>query len=576
MKRYVFICVLTISMITFFAGCEEFLDRPPQDQLSVEQLSFNAKEMELLTNRYYSTLPGFQFGAYHAGIFWDDNASDNMVPTNYNYSPQLSGSIVVPASGGGWSWSDIRAINYAISDISNHSTDLESVKLAYLGEFRFWRAWFYFDLFTQFGSLPWYGKPLEMDSEELFAERLPRNVIADSILADLDFAVANLRPITTAGNVRINRQAALLFKSRVALYEGTWQKYHAGTPFAAPNANPEKYFSACVDAVKMLIADNTNSIVAGSDVTRDYWNLFNKRDYTNHNEVLLWKPFDKSIGVYHYGQNYFQNYGGNTGVSKQLVDDFLCDDGLPIGLSERYQGDNTLKQVTTNRDPRLYQLVFLPGYPRKMVGPDTTVYFTVPDLVNAQSNVSTTGYQLFKGLDPEEEEGRQASTGSIIFRYAEALLNYAEAAVELGEISQGVLDETVNRLRDRVGMPHLSMSIGYTDPNWQFPSLSPLLNEVRRERRIELACEGYRFDDLMRWAATDLIKQSLKGAKLAQFESVGAQNVPVDEAGYIFPYKSSPAADGWLFDPSKHYLKPIPTNEITLNPALGQNPNYEF
>ncbi len=574
MKKTFFLGVMALGLVTVFISCEDFLDRPPQDRLGQQHLTFNAKEMTLLTNRYYASLPGFQHNNYHTGIFRDDNASDNLVPTNYNYSPQLSGTIVVPPSGGGWVWTDIRSINYAIRDIRILSTEVEDTKLAHLSEFYFWRAWFYYDLLKQFGALPWYGEPLEMDSEELYAERLPRNVIADSILADLDFAIENLRSVNTVGNVRINRQAALLFKSRVALYEGTWQKYHAGTPFAAPNANPEKYFRACVDAVKILIADNTNSIVSGTDITRDYWNLFNKRDYTNHDEVLLWKQFDKSIGVYHYAQNYFQNYGANTGVSKQLVDDFLCDDGLPIGLSQRYLGDNTLKQVTTNRDPRLSQLVFLPGDPRKMIGPDTTVFFTVPDFINSQNNVNTTGYQLFKGLDPEDEEGRQASTGSIVFRYAEALLNYAEASVELGEITQGILDETVNKLRDRVDMPHLSVGVGYTDPNWQFPSLSALLNEVRRERRIEFACEGYRFDDLMRWAATDLIKQSFRGAKFAQFESAGVRNVQVDEDGYIFPYKVAPVANGFPFDPSKHYLKPIPTNELTLNPALTQNPNY--
>ena len=127
-------------------------------------------------------------------------------------------------------------------------------------------------------------------------------------------------------------------------------------------------------------------------------------------------------------------------------------------------------------------------------------------------------------------------------------------------------------------MPHLTVSVGYTDPNWSFPNLSPLLNEIRRERRIELVCEGFRFDDLMRWAAAALIQKPALGAKYQQF--VGKpfnpplENIPVSNDGYIFRYKNTPATNGWQFDPGKNYLKAIPTIELTLNPNLKQNPGY--
>ncbi|HRN57428.1 MAG TPA: RagB/SusD family nutrient uptake outer membrane protein, partial [Agriterribacter sp.] len=233
----------------------------------------------------------------------------------------------------------------------------------------------------------------------------------------------------------------------------------------------------------------------------------------------------------------------------------------------------------------LSQTISVRGYARVIQNGDTTSRFSEPDINKTGSIRNTTGYQLYKGAAPNLESqgggaasGVGATTASILFRYAEVLLIYAEAKAELGACTQEILDATVNKLRDKVTMPHLTVSVGFSDPNWDFPSLSPLLNEIRRERRVELACEGYRYDDLMRWAATYLIKAPLLGAKFSQFEgktfNPPLSGIPVNANGYIAPYLNTPAAGGWQFDPSKHYLAPLPTNELTINTALTQNPNY--
>ena len=208
-----------------------------------------------------------------------------------------------------------------------------------------------------------------------------------------------------------------------------------------------------------------------------------------------------------------------------------------------------------------------------------TVKFSEPD-INLSTNIrSTTGYMIFKGGAPDDADRTGAVTANIVFRYAEVLLNYAEAKAELGEATQAVLDATINVLRDRVQMPHLTVTVGFTDQAWEFPALPPLLNEIRRERRVELALEGFRFDDLMRWRAHHLLQRPLKGAKYNQF--VGKpfnpplNNIPVSSDGYIFPYLNSPAVNGWQFDPAKHYLLPLPTNELVLNHNLKQNPGYQ-
>jgi len=147
------------------------------------------------------------------------------------------------------------------------------------------------------------------------------------------------------------------------------------------------------------------------------------------------------------------------------------------------------------------------------------------------------------------------------------------------------VDLTINVLRDRVGMIHLDLNNIAVDPNWDFPSLSPVINEVKRERRIELACEGLRWDDLTRWRAHHLIAGKwLKGAKYLGSDLEGAYkdfrgnptlfvgvNIFVDTDGFIDPYQVV-LPNGFGFDPNRDYLSPILSDELTLNSNLTQNP----
>ena len=530
-------------VIVAFTSCKKILDKPPLDHITDQQLNFTATEMKLYSNQFYPAFPGWAPNVYTGGIFWLDNSSDNMVHGNYNYNAQLAGTGVVPASGGGWDWGNIRAVNYFLANY-HKSPDAPATTNTYVGEMYFWRAWFYFNMLKAFGDLPWYNKPLNVDDmEALQAPRLKRNIIADSILNDLDKAVNLLAIPGKEEPLRLNKGAALTFQSRVALYEGTWEKYHVGTAFGVTGNDYNKYFRKAADAAGALIDANYYSI---TPITNDpkfgYWRLFNQKDLSTNKEMILWKKFDKALNLTHFGQNMLAYGGGNTGLSKQLIDYYLCTDGKPIAVSSLYKGDNTTADQVTNRDPRLSQTILLHGYPRIIANGDTTGKFNLPDINQPGDGRCTTGFEIFKGIAPDDADGTGSSTASIIFRYAEALLNFAEAKVELGEGTQDVLDKTINVLRDRVSMPHLTAGVGFTDPNWEFKNISPLLNEVRRERRIELAIEGYRFDDLMRWSATQLIKRPLYGAKYQQF--VGQpfnpplSNIPVSSDGYIFPLKT--------------------------------------
>jgi hypothetical protein len=272
-----------------------------------------------------------------------------------------------------------------------------------------------------------------------------------------------------------------------------------------------------------------------------------------------------------------------------MVDSYLCTDGKPISVSPLYQGDANLKTLVINRDPRLNQTICVDDDQHVRFFEDNT-FFMFPKFGGSIEETCPTGYQLYKGHGQSNSQQRGLATpvAWIYFRYAEALLIYAEARAELGEITQNDIDKTINTLRKRVGMNDglLDMNNIITDPNWQFTSISPLLNEIRRERKVELACESFRLDDIFRWAAADVcIKGYIpRGAVWSQWTDFswdgsyedGWNALDRDDEGYILPYKIFPAvsATGYNFNLNRDYLSPLPTNELTLNTALGQNPGW--
>lgn len=566
----------SICSLIIFCSCEDFLDREPLDRITDKGMKFSKNEMELYCNTFYTLFPGFET------IIWSDNSSDNLMSGDYNYNAQLSGTIVVPASGGGWDWGNIRNLNYFLNNY-HVTTESWSVTQKYVGEILFWRAWCYFELLKQFGDLPWYNKPLNTDSEELYAPRISRSIIADSIISDLTQAAEYLPLMSETDPQRLHKDVALAFLSRVALYEGSWEKYHEGTDFGVEGSDYTRFFRKAKEAALEIMDSERYTIGKGTGDDFAYWDLFRQLDLTGNNEVLLWRRYNFSEQITHEGQNRLLFDGVNTGVTKSLVEDYLCTDGKPINGNPNYKGDASIELLIQNRDPRLAQSIFVPGYPR-IIRNNDTIRYTLPfiNLTGFQRN--TTGYQQFKHANPViEPQGAGpgnpgGTTAAILFRYAEVLLNYAEACAELGECKQEDLDKSINLLRDKVNMPHLTVEVGFTDPDWDYPELSPLINEIRRERRVELAFEGFRFNDLMRWAASHVIQKKQLGAKYSQFENQEfdpeLSNLYVSPDGYLDPWQNTPANNGWKFDPSKNYLKPLPTNELVLNKNLEQNPRY--
>ena len=258
------------------------------------------------------------------------------------------------------------------------------------------------------------------------------------------------------------------------------------------------------------------------------------------------------------------------------MDAYLCKCGKPISLcKEHFLGHDSIQAEMLNRDPRLTQTVCYPGkdLQRKTMKP------SIPG-----SNISTgnipTGYQIIKYWvdDPAEYlRYQQGILDAPIFRYAEILLIYAEAKAELGECTQEDLDKSINLLRKRAGMPDMIIADLVKDPMSDFPSFPVLLDEIRRERRVELAIEGMRYDDLMRWKAGKLLEKTVRGMKFVQSQYptvVVGKHIDVDKDGFILPYWNI-LPNGRTFDESKHYYFPLPTEELVINKNLKQNPGWD-
>ena len=470
-----------IYFIIFFAiilsACsKEFLNKSPLDQISSNEYWKTATDLQLYVNQFYASFPN---DTRNEGNLIDCN-SDNIIETTFDAG--LAGTRVVPASGGNWNWSNIRSINYFLTHYKNVSDPWLTVS-QYVGEAYFFRAYFYFGLVQTFGDVPWINKPLSSASEELYIARTPRSEVVDSIVADLNKAISYMLPKGKASGSRLNSQVAMLFKSRVCLFEGTWEKYHTGTPFGVAGSDGKKYLTLARDASKQLIDGNLYGIYSPDKSNKNYSYLFGQDDYSSNPEVMLWKKWDISLGLSRWAPSI---WGMGRGITKWLVDSYLCTDGLPISKSPLYVGDNKLIDVVKNRDPRLAQTIWLPGDPINIIGNDTT-FFVKSDIDQSGSYLCTTGYQLKKYSNMWGNNLRlnyyQSQIGSIIFRYAEALLNYVEARAELGEISQSDIDITVNKLRDRVGMVHLQLNNIVSDPQWDYPTLSPVINEIRKRAK---------------------------------------------------------------------------------------------
>lgn len=561
-------------ILTLFSGwsCTDFLDRPPLDQIGIDDYWKSSVDLKNYTARFYESLP------YHENNL--STAGRESATTNVTYRTAnsiLNGETTL--STGSWQsgFAPIRSVNIFL-DNYNKCEDPYSSWKQYLGEAQFFKAWIYFDLVQTYGDVPWYTHALTPDDEaELIKPRDSRIVVVDSILSLLDKAIINLEKKDEApwGNNSINKEAALAFKSRVALFEGTWQKYHSDDEFGTAGADPDKYFQACVDAGKELINGDYNvGIYSTGNSDQDYFDLFKTGDMGAVSEVLLYRAYNIGEFIGH-NQNYYNTTTpSELGATWEYVSSHLGNDGEPIdylSIAQEVKGNDFLEMLASDVDLRLRQSIWIPGdvqhYP-------SNVIFDFPPIFAGSRENNPTGFQVKKYANPEQEldYANANDAGRIIFRYGEVLLNYAEA---LEELNGTVAYDELNLLRARAGMPDFEVLSQDADPNkidYGY-DISDALYEIRRERRVELAFEVLREQDWKRWAAHELfLNKRPKGYPFSSMEFPDESPV-VDENGLLDPLQVE-LSGGYNFIPGRNYLESVPQTELTLNPNLSQNPGW--
>ncbi|PKA98791.1 putative outer membrane starch-binding protein [Flavobacteriaceae bacterium MAR_2009_75] len=567
--------------ILLLIGCsDDYLDKEPLSDVTENNFFLKASDLQLYTNGFYRMFPS-------TSIYDGDAISDNIVSTTL--SDEMRSSRTIPTTGGGWDWAYLRDINYFLENYEK--CEDESAKVHYSGVAYFFRAYFYFQKLKRFGEVPYYDKTLSAeDMESLQASRESRQFITDKILEDLDRAIVNLNEEVQA--YRITKYSALALKSRVALYEGTFEKYRDVSGY-------ETYLNVSVDASLELMENSPYSVYSTGDTSTDYMNLFNSHD-AQTSEMILSRQFTQTVAVDH-NVNYYTTTSsyGRPGMPKDLVNSYLMADGSRFTDLPDYNEFFFTDEVA-GRDPRLSQTIRTPGYIRKGEAMELA-----PNL-----GATMTGYQLTKYVtEPVYDTNDESITDLPILRFGEVLLNYAEAKAELGTLTQTDLDVSVQLLRDRVGMPALSLADANNSPDSfleeQYATVSGankgVILEIRRERRIELYMENHRWNDIVRWKAGQTLTQPLRGLyfpgageydmdsdgniDVVLFEGdepagqvQGVQYIKIDSDIYFDENNlidPQPDFNNRNFDENRDYLYPIPRVELQLNPNLTQNPGWE-
>lgn len=519
---------------------DEFMDRVPETSINDARFWKTDKDLQTYVNGMYSYVGPSSFD--------EDDKSDNLMYKTKN--KYIWNTNKIASSGGSYNkaaFEVMRYCNYFMSHYKEATGDPKIIAECE-GSIRLVRASNWFSKLVLFGDMPWYTKEVNIfDNDILFGKRLPRKQVSDTLMAELDKAY-ELLPETNEGE-KFNRYAALALKARIALYEGTHRKYWE-------EGDAEAALLQCKDACEKIM--NSDRF----DLHSNYRDYHICNDLSKSKEAIYYKVIDgvnKSNGK--PSATYMQAYG----ITQDLVESFVCSDGKPIGVSTLYKGDDTFDDMITDRDPRLTMLIYDGKRPFKLTAAGEGSFV---EPVNWSS--SDWGYMIWKCYS-EQAVDNDANTCAIdmsVFRYGEVLITYAECMAELGLCTQEVLDKTVNKLRARAGLnAKLTVNVGFTDPNWpDFKAMngievSPLLQEIRRERRVELCLEGARWRDIVRWKAGPLVNnpKTYQGAK---WYSQG-------ETDYHKPYGTSKRT--WA---DRCYFYPIPKDQLKLNPDLQQNPGW--
>lgn len=577
--------ILGFAAFAFSSCSKDFLDREPFDKL-VPSTYFNTEaDLQLYANSFYQ-----QFTPTGLAIVQADEMGEY---TSKNNSPKFIAGNFSPVDQGAWNWTRLRNVNYFLSKYNNPAIP-EEARNHFAGIARFYRALFYFDMVKDYGDVPWYSHALSTeDTELLYKPRDPRAVVMDSVLADLDFAVANIRDAKDNTSSTITKWVALGLKSRICLFEGTYRKYHDELDL---QNTADKWLTEAFNASREVIDSKQYTLHSTGAPEIDYRTLFISENPVS-TEVMWSNVHNNSLKRWHNITWKFNSatYGARWGLNKQFINTYLKTDGSRFTDKAGFD-EMVFVEEMKDRDPRLAQTVRSLGYTRSdgSAAPPNFGY-------------TFTGYHLLKfSLDDKRLDGVGEGYNSItMMRYAEILLNYAEAAAELGKLGSDatIWNETIGALRTRAGVDPMQPATAdsYLQQTY-FPEIADkYLLEVRRERGIELVYEGLRYDDLMRWKKGRLLEMPWKGIYVpAMDQEMDLDGNGTPDVSFVSKTPANPKSgvsyvviDGiasklsqgtkghiiWRDDEDrqfddKKYLRPISNADLVINPDLGQNPDW--
>ena len=579
-----------------FSSCSDFLDREPITKPEAGNFLTGAIQVENYINGLYMTLPSFsKFGL---GVRSEEKNSDNIIAEKYDARLHGQNNQFSGASDWQTGYQNLRKVNYFFHNYKVPEAQENEDVLSLKGEAYFLRAYWHFDLLKKFGSIPVMDAFWD-ENATIAGLQIPaktRNEVARFILSDLVEAKNLLHSRGKYSGIRINKEAAMVLAMNVALYEGTWEKYHSSDDFASSTNESNYFLGEVINWGNELFGCGIDLYKTGQNPGDAFAALFNSKDLSGMGEVLLWRKYSSDEGVFHDVNGNLKagvvDSEGAAGITQSLVDNYLNADGTFIDPTNEKFKD--FKETFEGRDPRLIQTVMNEGAKFASATTATPMHLeeytdekkntiSPPKLAGDGNTRSLTGYHIRLGIDTTFVSGN-GETALPIIRYAEGLLAYAEAAAELEMWSDDIANKTLKALRERAGVKYLAPAkdANFTDFGY---TLTPVLQEIRRERRSELALQGFRLDDLMRWTADKLIvgkrgKGAYVGDESILFKSYSPDNqkrirerLTLDDNKWADPMAGT-LPSGYQFHADRDYLLPIPPSELELNKKLKQNPKW--
>lgn len=552
--------LLLVPMVLLFGSC---LDFDPKDQLADGNVWAEADNFKYFANNFYSWTRDVKSTLSDAPH--SDWRSDLVVGTAVNSFSHGNNALTTSDANYTDNYKRIRRVNLLLKNATGYAgnTPIDT----YVGEAYFFRAYCYFDLVQLFGDVIWFDHPVDINDPAMNAQRDDRGDVIDHIIQDLQWAALKL-PVQPEENGRLCKWAAQAFLSRVALYEGTWQKFRGN------EERGRKLLDIAAKAAKEVIDNGNYELFAPTSLGTDaYRYLFILEDVqccpdrsinkASNKEYIFARRHEEVLAP--IGWNATHTYGDNEAccLTRKLADMYLCSDGLPIEKSTVFKKYDKWDSEFINRDNRMNAVILKPNDQTFYKATRTWTDADKPIVLNPRKG---TGYQNRKWAAERVVASEKEGYDYPIIRYAEVLLNYAEAVFERdGAISDEELDYSLNKVRLRVNpdMPKLKNNL--------FPGID-MRTEIRRERTVELIHEGFRVDDLKRWKTAETeMPMNVLGIK---YRGTSWETEWPNMSKAIDPLTGCMIVETDRAWGTKNYLFPLPSDQQQLNPAIGQNPEW--